>query len=232
MQEDTRGSLQRMSAKGRGVVGSKERAAAVAAALAVPQEETLVWQLEAAHLQTYYFSTTAATARGSATKSIGPFPQVTANLRKTDKFQLVRGCNHSNLSTIALLNPDTKQYVSCASDGTIQYVGDPYEQGTEWIMTKATEDQGAGGNIFKSRIHHLYLSYQDTTASCRDTVEEKKDTSMAEDASDKAVSHQSELAKEGGLQRLFKKAPAEPAAELFGSVTLGAREVWKLDPYI
>ena len=50
----------------------------------LPQKDTTVWQLEAAHSQTYYF---ISAPQGESTRSIGPFPQVSSNLRKTDKIR-------------------------------------------------------------------------------------------------------------------------------------------------
>ena len=70
-------------------------------------KHTIVWDIQAAHLQCYYFlsvvagspsDAVAATATDSSTvlpapsspKSIGPFPDVTQNLRKSEKIQLLQ----------------------------------------------------------------------------------------------------------------------------------------------
>jgi hypothetical protein len=138
------------------------------------QEETIVWQLEAAHLQTYYFlsTTTAAAAADNDSdtasiptkpRSIGAFPSVTENLRKSDKIQLVRNDETSSPDTLKLYLPDEKFYISCSSRGSVfatkndsDQDGDD-EKGTEWIL----EEQPDGSSLFRSKAHGLYLSHRD-----------------------------------------------------------------------
>lgn len=131
--------------------------------IVVPERETIIWQLEAAHLQTYYFTNVV---EGEKSKSIGPFPEVTSNLRKTDKFQLVR---HGTITK--LCNFDKQQYVACSSDGTISYVDDGQDENTEWTMDNASHQES--GSVFKSKLHTLYLSYR-----YNDTGKEAKEDSV------------------------------------------------------
>jgi len=144
------------------------------------QEDTILWQMEAAHLQTYYFlSTTTAAASSSSSetdpdsdngetesiptkpRSIGAFPSVTENLRKSDKIQLVRNDETSSPDTLKLYLPDEKFFVGCSSRGSVFATkndsdGDD-EKGTEWIL----EEQSDGSSVFRSKAHGLYLSLRD-----------------------------------------------------------------------
>merc|ERR1740124_999620 len=180
----------------------------------VPEELNVVWQLEAAHLQTYYFS---SGVEGENRKTIGPFPSVTPNLRKTDKFQLVREGNVTKL-----LSPDSGQYVACTSQGEILYIDkvSPCAQdgNTEWIMDKPPYQEG--GHVFKSVQHKLYLSYKDTVKNT--------DANTLGGEVDKAMQPEP---KGGPFRNLnpFNKKP-ETLQELVGSDTVGEREVWNLDP--
>lgn len=168
----------------------------------------IIWQLEAAHLQTYYFSNVVDSGKPN---SIGPFPLVTPNLRKTDKFQLIR-----KGTVTKFFNSDNKQYVACTSHGTILYVDSVEDKSTEWIMDKPLYQEG--GNVFKSKLHNLYLSYKHTgKTTIEDTPEgEVNKVSQTEP-------------KERHFKNLFNKN-IEIVAELVGSQTIGEREVWKLDP--
>jgi len=172
------------------------------------QDESIVWQLEAAHLQTYYFSNAGDSGNPN---SIGPFPLVTPNLRKTDKFQLVR-----EGTLTKFFNSENKQYVACTSDGVITYVDDEQDRSTEWIMDKPQYQEG--GNIFKSKLHNLYLSYKEIG---KETIEEASEGEV-----DKISQTEQ---KEGRLKNLFNKK-VEIISELVGSETIGEREVWKLAP--
>lgn len=163
-----------------------------------PERETIIWNIEAAHLQTYYFSNIT---QGEKPRSIGPFPKVTPNLRKTEKLQLLR----TEAST-KLYNEVTKQYVACTSSGKIEYVDNFSDENTEWVMEKPPYQNGA--SVFRSRAHNLYLSYEDA-------IKQKAQENKLDD-------------KEQDKLKLFKKDDDEPT--LVGSETIGEREVWKLDP--
>jgi hypothetical protein len=195
-----------------------------AATIVIPPEETIVWQLEAAHLQTYYFGTNVV-EDGEKPKTIGPFPLVTPNLRKTDKIQLKR-VNDSGRDgdVIRLYETEEKQYIACSWDGVISFVEPTTSRSTvqilspdtEWIMDKP-HDQ-SGGTSFRSKPHNLYLSYQDvkTSEASNPTHSEKESAPTSPTNSER-------------FQNLFTKPP-EPMAQLAGSKVLGPREVWKLEP--
>ena len=141
-----------------------------------PVSETMIWQLESAHLQTYYFLNFDASSSTKKKKkpkqpqalSVGPFPEVTPNLRKTDKIRLVRNPNNGgsgesdkeNLAKLYLL--DLKQYISCIDqNGTIALVDEALmdsSHGTDWILEKSTSTQG--GNVFRNKRFGFYLSYR------------------------------------------------------------------------
>jgi nitrite reductase/ring-hydroxylating ferredoxin subunit len=139
----------------------------------VRQEDTIVWQLEAAHLQTYYFiSTTASSSETdngeidseteyipTPPRSIGAFPSVTENLRKSDKIQLVRN-DKTSPDTLKLYLPDEKFFVTCSSKGSVFATKNNQgedEEGTEWIL----EERSDGSSVFRSKAHGLYLSLRD-----------------------------------------------------------------------
>ena len=119
----------------------------------VPVKETTVWQLEAAHSQTYYFG--ANLIEGEKPKTIGPFPYVTPNLRQTDKIQLVREPDETTKLYIA----EKQQYIACSGSGEIVFLEDATDKRTEWIMDKPSLQDG--GSVFRSKLRNLYLSYQD-----------------------------------------------------------------------
>jgi len=258
-----------------------------AVAPAVPEEETTVWQLEAAHLQNYYFSSVLdeEVVEGEAGRngvegtklrlvSIGPFPRVTPNLRATDKFQLIQrrvkvlsspgngdngdggedGTDGAVLVT-SLYDAEKNQYVACSQFGTIVNVPNGDDASAEWIMDRASCG-GHEGTVFRSRLHNLYLSYRKTDVG---TIDETSD-SPAGNGTDQAVEdvqpsdtanrnekaykekeeidsdHSNEVGASSSLsslrdsvQGLLVRKP-EFNAVLVGSETVGAREVWKLEP--
>lgn len=139
----------------------------------VPEEETIVWQLEAAHLQTYYFLSSDAQPppqpsndmEGDANsiqdemttpqtpRSIGAFPTVTENLRKSDKIQLVRDDDLPD--TVKLYLPDEDFYITCTSKGDVLATKQVEDEGTVWIL-----EERDIGSLFKSKAHSLYLSFR------------------------------------------------------------------------
>lgn len=153
----------------------------------VPQEETIVWQLEAAHLQTYYFLSAPTTKEIPMTvpqndndtaeaeaddtldtepdttpisipaRSIGAFPNVTEHLRKSDKIQFLR--NDDTPDTLKLYLPDEQFYISCSSKGSIVATNKADCEGTEWVLEERAE-----GSVFRSHAHGLYLSLRDQDA--------------------------------------------------------------------
>ena len=172
--------------------------------VSIPQKDTTVWQLEAAHLQTYYF---ISAMEGESPRSIGPFPEVTPNLRKTDKIQLIRGAG----GVTKLFVAEKKQYIACSSDGEITFVEDAVLGSTEWIMEKPSYQDG--GSVFRSNLHNHYLSFEESAPDAAET--ETKD-----DLQPKTASH---------FGNLFG-ANKDKVAKLVGSETMGMKEVWRLEP--
>jgi hypothetical protein len=190
------------------VKGLQKRFSASSIRTDVREQDTTVWQLEAAHLQTYYF---ISSVQGETPRSIGPCPLVTENLRKTDKLQLVR----QDLGVTKLFHTEKKQYMACASNGIIDFVDSTEDANTEWIMDKASH-QIEGGSIFRSKLHNLYLSYEDTWGD--DELEKTQG-----DNPDGAET------KQGHFSNLFG-GKKEKMGMLVGAETMGTREVWKLEP--
>jgi hypothetical protein len=176
----------------------------------VPEAETTVWQLEAAHSQNYFLLSLNMSDPKAKAKSIGPGLQVTPNLRKNTKIQLERDANGITKLCVEGIIPDAnskvpvKQYITCRADGTICLLNDDSYIDVEWTMAKSEIQQGC--TIFKSKAHGRYLSFRQV-----DTGDEKGESTM-----DKM---NSVLGKE-----------KEVLEELFGSETLGVPENWKLDP--
>jgi hypothetical protein len=178
----------------------------------VPEVQTIVWNIEAAHSQNYYFFSLDLQDPNAKAKSMGPFPQVSPNLRKNTKIQLIQG--DENITKLCLETEEKKeirkQYIICTHDqGKIALVDDITDPNTEWIMDKSQYQEG--GTFFKSRLHSRYLSYKKSSPPVPDVGKQKEDT-----PADK-------------LKELFQKEQEE-FEELYGSETIGMEETWKLDP--
>mmetsp|Transcript_37204 Transcript_37204/g.55661 ORF Transcript_37204/g.55661 Transcript_37204/m.55661 type:complete len:561 (+) Transcript_37204:1855-3537(+) len=180
----------------------------------LPQQETQVWQLEAAHSQNYYFLSLNTELPGAKAKSIGPFPQVTMNLRKNTRIQIQR--ENYNVSKLCVENvnttPSTFQYIACDEHGTIGLVNDVTSVNTEWIMEKSKYQEG--GTFFRSRPHNRYLSFR------------KKESNKEEEATETETESSLSNAK-GKLKQIINKE--NDREELFGSETIGMQETWKLE---
>jgi len=134
----------------------------------LPEAQTIVWQLEAAHLQTYYFISSQQVAIGeeeqqqqateppfpTVPRSIGAFPSVTDNLRKSDKIQLIR--NDESPDVIQLYLPEEQYFITCSSKGSIFATKQHDDEGTKWTLEETSE----GGSIITSRAYGLYLSFR------------------------------------------------------------------------
>lgn len=166
----------------------------------VSQQDTVVWTLEAAHLQTYYLINTRVEKKP---RSIGPSPFVTANLRQTDKIKVERDKNGST----RLLHAEKKTYFACSSDGEIDFSENRDDENTHWIMSKHEDE--AGGSLFRSKAHGLYLSYEDP----EDDVED--------DPSNEGSSFRP--------SNPFNRK-AEKVTKLVGCESIEERCVWKLEP--
>jgi hypothetical protein len=137
------------------------------------EETTILWDLQAAHSQCYYFLSSSSVASSSpsssqvatnataaaTTKSIGPFPNVTQYLRKSDKIQLLQrqqlrdndsdndnkdddGNDNANGAIIVITKLyliEKQQYISCSSDGCITATSDSEHDGTDWYMEKGSK---------------------------------------------------------------------------------------------
>jgi len=191
----------------------------------VPEEETIVWQLEAAHLQTYYFLSSEAqgtsdsnsiqdgTPANQTPKSIGVFPTVTDNLRKSDKIQLVRDDNSPG--TLKLFLPDENFYITCTSKGSILATKQVEDEGTEWIL-----EERDTGTLFKSKPHGLYLSFR---------TEESKTPPPAAFADNNKEGDASSLRKKNPFEnlKLPHQRPKPPISELCATET---PKLWNLEP--
>lgn len=198
--------------------------------------ETIVWRLEAAHLQHYFLST--ATSEQSRSKSVGPFPKVTSNLRRTDKFHLIRkviGEAENNSVMAKLYHLKEGQHVACSSDGKISLTRNAQDIATEWMMVNSDE---FGGSSFQSRHFGFYLSRAEIeVAECSRQEEganiEKTDRnteSLNKKHSSSKGSPQKHLA--NLFQKKNKDGVENNTSELAGSKKLGHHECWDLGPCV
>ncbi|CAJ1954110.1 unnamed protein product [Cylindrotheca closterium] len=172
----------------------------------VPESETTAWTLEAAHSQNYYFLSLDMQDPHAQAKSVGPGLEVTPNLRKNTKIEIIR--ENDNITKLCIVKTDTKpaknQFLACGNDGTISLLDVRNVEEAEWIMEKSADQEGC--TLFKSVATGRYLSM-------RARVEE---VGKRESAS-------------GRLSNVFGKEK-EVVEILHGSETLEATAAWKLDP--
>mmetsp|Transcript_3212 Transcript_3212/g.7518 ORF Transcript_3212/g.7518 Transcript_3212/m.7518 type:complete len:707 (+) Transcript_3212:121-2241(+) len=176
----------------------------------VPESETTVWYLEAAHSQNYYFLSLNMQDPDAQAKSVGPGLEVTPNLRKNTKIEIIR--ENENITKLCIVKTDTKpaknQFLACETDGSISLLDVRNAAEAEWIMQKSAEQEGC--TVFKSVATGRYLSM-------RPIVEEpRKRESTTEKLSNMTNS-------------VFGKEK-EVLETLHGSETLEATAAWKLDP--
>lgn len=207
----------------------------------VTPAETTIWQLEAAHSQTYYFASSPVlvedadgkTSMSQPPKSIGPFPYVTPNLRKTDKIQFQKGesleadelatkndntnddTTASTTTTIKLYNIDQKQYIACSSTGTIVLVPQRDDPSTDWTMEKPQFQHG--GSVFRNKLHNMYLSYEEESVTSGEATAESSSSNSG------GGGHGHHFA------NLFGDSN-QNMPKLIGSEFMGEREVWRLEP--
>uniref|UniRef100_A0A7S0CBA0 Ricin B lectin domain-containing protein n=1 Tax=Proboscia inermis TaxID=420281 RepID=A0A7S0CBA0_9STRA len=178
---------------------------------------------------------------GEKPVSIGPFPAVTSNFRKTDVFQLQR---KPDGATTRFYNAEKDQYVACNADGTIRYVNtdDEEDESTQWIMDKQSYQKGE--NVFQSKLTHLYLSYAEGTPVKKQ--EDKKGEMLTSDRCNKKdpLLETKELISnlfttattttKAAVTTISSKAgvvaPEAVSYELVGSKTINKRSIWRLDP--
>ncbi|KAL3938772.1 MAG: hypothetical protein SGBAC_006381 [Bacillariaceae sp.] len=124
----------------------------------VPESETIVWHLEAAHSQNYYFLTLNMQDPNAQAKSVGPGLEVTPNLRKNTKIEIIR--EDENITKLCIVKMDTKpaknQFLACDIDGSISLLDVRNALEAEWIMEKSADQEGC--TVFKSVATGRYLS--------------------------------------------------------------------------
>lgn len=190
----------------------------------VPEEETIVWQLESAHLQTYYFisSSDSDTERNHSTpKSIGAFPTVTENLRKSDKIQMVRNDEFPDM--LKLFLPDEKYFITCTSKGNILATNQMEDEGLEWIL-----EERETGSVFQSKAHGLFLSFRTEeskappAAAFQEGENENENENSAQDAKAKKK-------KKNPFEniKLPHQRPKPPISELCATES---PTIWNLEP--
>ncbi|VEU34958.1 unnamed protein product [Pseudo-nitzschia multistriata] len=226
----------------------------------ISEGETIVWQLEAAHLQTYYFlsspsevekkidacdeedgdETQTPDASIGKPRSIGAFPNVTENLRTSDKIQLVR--NDKEINTIKLYLTEKNLYVTCSSKGVIFLTENEGDEGSDWIM----DQQKDGGSVFRSKAHGLYLSYKETEnngtksdggdeqAAPAEDLDNDGDSSIVDtdnnnnNTKPKSPSARGSVKFKNHLQNLLQKN--NTVTELCGVSAMEPSALWKLEP--
>jgi hypothetical protein len=182
---------------------------------AIGKDKTMVWRLESAHMQNYFLSTSAE----GHNSSIGPFPEVTPILRRTDKFSLVRKAIRSNdggneITIAQLFHSKKKEYVACSEDGKIYLVKNSNDETTEWIMTNSS----FGGNSFQSKLYKFYLSYKYV-----DTVNGNENRGSKSPTSGSTF---------GFFHHNRNDQVAPTNGGLVGSLEFGKKECWDLAPCV
>lgn len=176
------------------------------------QMTTLVWQLEAAHSQTYYFAA-GGRIKDEPPMTIGPLPLVTENLRQTEKIQIRRD---GSAGTVQLLETQKQQYICCSTEGEIYMLSTNDTPDTEWIMEKPNAETSRG-TVFRSKPHHLFLSYE--TSEGVAAVESAPMSPATEPA--ESVSAR--------LRKVLSQRKA-PTATLKAVPLNGPRAIWALEP--
>eukprot|EP00533_Pseudo-nitzschia_delicatissima_P005037 CAMPEP_0116112744 /NCGR_PEP_ID=MMETSP0327-20121206/19143_1 /TAXON_ID=44447 /ORGANISM="Pseudo-nitzschia delicatissima, Strain B596" /LENGTH=759 /DNA_ID=CAMNT_0003606065 /DNA_START=52 /DNA_END=2331 /DNA_ORIENTATION=- len=180
----------------------------------VPEEETIVWQLESAHLQTYYFISSSDTdGNPSAPKSIGAFPTVTENLRKSDKIQLVKNDDFPDI--LKLFLPDENYFITCTSKGNILATNQMEDEGLEWIL-----EERETGSVFQSKAHGLYLSFQTEESKTPPAAAFQQGENKAQDAKPKKKNPFENI-------KLPHQRPKPPISELCATES---PTLWNLEP--
>lgn len=170
-------------------------------------KHTIVWDIQAAHLQCYYFlsvvagsssDVVAVTVTDSLTvkpapsppKSIGPFPDVTQNLRKSEKIQLLQrkiiivddddndegtaaatgggndteGSARSTTTRTVIVTklylPDKQSYICCVSSNGC-ISGTSDSNAVGTDWYMEKPNYQEGGSVFRSKPFNCYLSYKD-----------------------------------------------------------------------
>ena len=200
------------------------------------QEETIVWQLEAAHLQTYYFLSSSAGDPSSIVvppRSIGAFPTLTETLRKSDKIQLVRN-DEVSPETLKLYLPDENFFVTCTAKGCIQATKHEEDEGTEWFLQETGK-----GSVFVNKAHGLYLSFRNEEAKTPPAAAFEAASEGESDTASPRNNNGNNNGNNGNKKQLLKnpfeniklqlphQKPRAPIAELCATET---PTIWNLEP--
>ncbi|CAJ1969932.1 unnamed protein product [Cylindrotheca closterium] len=200
--------------------------------------ESIFWNLEAAHQQVYFMSAQPSETQGNIT--IGPFPRVSRNHRRTDKFCVIRrtmGDNKDTNDMVAqLLHIETEQYIACCEDGTVKLTLKD-DESTEWMMTSS---DAHGHNSFQSKLFGYYLSYTniedpltgETIDGDSESVVSKLE-SPAKGSPNKRSPSKRSPSRLGGLFRgRSRDAGDEIDSELVGYKELSKNGYWDLGPSV
>eukprot|EP00980_Cylindrotheca_fusiformis_P010828 scaffold2447_cov110-Cylindrotheca_fusiformis.AAC.10 len=204
----------------------------------IPQAETTVWQLDAAHSQTYYFLSLDMVTEKA--KSIGPGLQVTSNLRKNTKIQLIR--NSLGITKMKIVPADNStnnakkkgpdQYIACHRDGTVSMVleSEKHDPTIEWVMEKSLNHPGF--TAFRSKAYDLYLTSKPIKNGnddmYDDIMQEKEEEEEEQSSKKKKKSSMSTAAMMDKMNSFIGKDKKEVLEELFATEQSDDR--WKLDP--
>lgn len=197
--------------------------------------DTITWDIKAAHLQHYYLSSKAEytdeeTGKSKTlARSIGPFPRVTRNLRRTDKFHMIRRVNVDNgdvMPVVQLYHSEREEFVACLVDGTISLTKDEKAPETEWIM----EQSSFGGNSLQSLVHKRYLAHM--KVDIPHEHQENGDCDIPREEEDSIGGDEGHAGPFRFFRRKTKDGEPRSYSELIGSETLGPQGSWYPIPSI
>mmetsp|Transcript_15953 Transcript_15953/g.39098 ORF Transcript_15953/g.39098 Transcript_15953/m.39098 type:complete len:747 (+) Transcript_15953:20-2260(+) len=199
--------------------------------------ESIFWHLEAAHQQRYFLAAQQSETQGAI--SLGPFPTVSRNLRRTDKLCVIRRTTGEDKDTkivAQLFHVEKEQYVACCEDGTVKLTLKE-DESTEWIMTNS---DAHGGTSFQSKLFGYYLSYKSiedplTGATIDDDSESVVSNleSPAKGSPNKRSQNKRSPSKLGGLFRGRSRDVGDNFdSELVGYKELSKNGCWDLGPSV
>lgn len=112
--------------------------------------ENGVWQLDAAHSQTYTLTSI------HHSRSIGPFPSVSESLKQSDNIILQQ---LDEEGTVKLYHKFLGQYLQSSADGEVSCSSDPPDDMDASELWKMEQRPSGGGYTFTSKSHNRLLAF-------------------------------------------------------------------------
>jgi len=127
--------------------------------------------------------------------------------------------NVDNIIKLYLI--DSKQHISCLSNGMIELVDDFNDSNNDWIMEKSSQQQQIDdcSTTFRSKLYNFYLSHKEEMIE----VVEKEDKEILEEEPLRIPINKS-------FDNLFNRNKKEKVSKLVGSKTINKKSLWRLEP--